>query len=464
MKNSIKKILCLLCALALVLSLAACGGDGDKTDSADMSSEQGSVDYTKPEVSSGSKYAEEDWNPYATISDSIKGSIVRFATWADHTATEGALPLSKFAEDTGLGVELYLVAESGYVNSLMTKIASGDIPDVFVNNSGSTDFPVTLQIASPINKVSTVDLNEPIWDQTMLESATIEGNIYMVNTIGSPWSGSNLVYYNKRIFSENGFKTPEEYFKEGKWTWDNLLKCAKTVKTLGEGYKGLYVSSDDFISSLDTGFMKYDSQSGRFSSGVNDARLLEGYQWYADARDQGLLDGSVNDFVTGKCALVVRGPYGLKTNGYFINMDQSDIGYTHLPSWEEAEGFITSSVYRMYGIIDGAPNADAAGYFLRYWLDPSNYDLNNAFISVDAGNFYYGLTNIPATEKYFPRDYSCLALIGEASNTLYTKVRQVSSAGVKTAIDEVGNVVDKAVNAANDLVQKKLAADRERYK
>ena len=118
----------------------------------------------------------------------------------------------------------------------------------------------------------------------------------------------------------------------------------------------------------------------------------------------------------------------------------------------------------MYGIIDGAPNADAAGYFLRYWLDPSNYDLNNAFISVDAGNFYYGLTNIPATEKYFPRDYSCLALIGEASNTLYTKVRQVSSAGVKTAIDEVGNVVDKAVNAANDLVQKKLAADRERYK
>ncbi len=464
MKNSIKKTLCLICALALIFALAACGGsDSDTASKNSTSSEEGDVSATTPSVEKGSKYDDPNWNPYATISDSIKGSTVRFATWVDHTQTEGAVPMSTFEQDTGLKLSLFTVPESGYVNNIMTKMASGDIPDVFVNNSGSTDFPVTLQIASPINKVSTVDLQEPIWDQTMLETATIEGNVYMVNTIGSPWSGSNLVYYNKRIFQENGFKTPEAYFEEGTWTWDNLLKCAKNIKTLGDDYKGIYVSSDDFISSLGTGFMKYDYKTGRFTSGVNDNRLLEGYQWYADARDEGLLDGSVASFMQGKCALVVRGPYGLKTNGYFIDMDQSDIGYTYLPSWEEGEGFITSAVYRMYGIIDGAPNADAAGYFIRYWLDPANYDLNNAFISVDAGNFYYSLTNIPATEKYFPRDYSCLALIGEASNSLYTKVRQVSSAGVKTAIDEVSNVVDKAVSSANEVIVKKLEDDRKNY-
>ncbi len=461
MKNSIKKALCLICALALVFALGACGGDSDTTSSEGISSEQGSVVPTQPSGVQGTEW--ENFNPYATISDTVKGSIVRFATWVDHAETEGAMPLANFAEATGLGIELFIVPESGYVSTIMNKMAAGDIPDVFVNNSGSTDFPVTLQIAAPINKVSTVNLQEPIWDQSMLESATIEGNVYMVNTIGSPWSGSNLVYYNKRIFAENGFKTPEAYFEEGKWTWDNLLKCAKNVKTLGDDYKGVYVSSDDFISSLSTGFMKYDSKTGRFSSGVNDARLLEGYQWYADARDEGLLDGSIATFQQGKCALVVRGPYGLKTNGYFIDMDQKDIGYTYLPSWEEGEDFITSAVYRMYGIIDGAPNADAAGYFIRYWLDPANYDLNNAFISVDAGNFYYALTNIPATKKYFPRDYSCLALVGEASNALYTKVRQVSSAGVKTAIDEVGNIVDKAVTTANKVVEDKLKADREKY-
>ena len=86
MKNSIKRILCLMCAVALVLVLGACGGTED-VNSADMSSEQGSVDYTKPEVEEGSIYADPNWNPYASIPESIKGTVVRFATWIDHTQT-----------------------------------------------------------------------------------------------------------------------------------------------------------------------------------------------------------------------------------------------------------------------------------------------------------------------------------------------------------------------------------------
>lgn len=89
----------------------------------------------------------------------------------------------------------------------MTKIASGDIPDVFMTNEGDGAFPVTLQIAAPINKVSSVDLNDPRWDKTYLDGATIEGNTYFVQTIGSPVSNGNLVFFNKRLFRENGFTT-----------------------------------------------------------------------------------------------------------------------------------------------------------------------------------------------------------------------------------------------------------------
>ena len=197
--------------LMLVFAMTACGGDEKQDSTSSENSEVASneiVSAIKPAISSGSPYI--DFDPYATISDSIKGTTVRFATWVDHTQPEGAVPHANFEADTGLKVELYTVKQDGYVNALMTKMASGDIPDVFVSIEGDGCFPATIQIAAPINKVSTVDLNEPIWDQTMLESATIEGNIYMVNTIGSPWSGSNLVYYNKRIFSENGIKPPEE--------------------------------------------------------------------------------------------------------------------------------------------------------------------------------------------------------------------------------------------------------------
>ena len=466
MKNNFKKILCVVFAMCIALfALTACGdGDGNTDVSSQAptgnNGDDSEVIATKPSGIEGTEW--ENFDPYATAAG-LKGTTVRFATWIDHTETEGAVPLANFEADTGLKVSLFTVPQSGYVNTLMTKMASGDIPDVFVNNERDGNFPMTIQIAAPINKVSTVNLDEPIWHKSMNESGTIDGNVYLVNTIGTPWSGSNLVFYNKLIFEENGFKTPADYYAEGKWTWDNMLKCAKDIKALGADYKGIMLESNILIDSLNTGFIKYDYKTGTFSSGVNDKALLEGYQWYADAKEQNLLDGSFEAFRANKCGIVVRGPYGLKNTGYFMDMRPEDVGFTYLPSMEEGGEFKISSIYRMYGIIDGAPNADAAGYFIRYWLDPDCYDLENTFLTNAAGNFYYELTNTEATDKYFNYETACMTLIGKDIKEIWTPVRNASSAGVKTAIDSVSNIVDQAVAKANEIVQAKLAADRLKY-
>jgi ABC-type glycerol-3-phosphate transport system substrate-binding protein len=265
------------------------------------------------------------------------------------------------------------------------------------------------------------------------------------------------------LFEENGFKTPKEYYEEGKWTWDNLLKCAKDIKALGADYKGIMLESDILIGSLGTSFIKYDYKTNPFSSGINDKALLEGFQWYAEAREQGLLDGSFATFQANKCGLVIRGPYGLKTTGYFMDMNPEDVGFTYLPAMEEGGDFYIDGIYRMYGICDKAPNADAAGYFIRYWLDPDCYDLENTFLTNAAGNFYYELTNTEATDKYFNYETACMTLIGKDIKEIWTPVRNASSAGVKTAIDSVSNIVDQAVAKANEIVQAKLAADRLKY-
>lgn len=465
MKKGIKRALCLICALLmLVFAMTACGGKKDKDANASKAPTQsaGDVVANKPSIDPESEWA--NFDPYATISDSIKGQTVRFATWIDHTTTEGAVPLANFEADTGLKVELYTVKQEGYVSALMTKMASGDIPDVFVSNEGGGCFPVTFQIAAPINKVSTVNLKEPIWDQTMLATGTVNGDVYLVNTIGTPWSGSNMVFYNKPLFEENGFKNPKEYYEEGTWTWDTLLKCARDIKALGPDYKGIGLESDILTDSLGTSFIKYDYKTNLFSSGINDKALLEGYQWYADAKEQGLMDGSLETFKTNKCGLFIRGPFGLKSTGYFMDMNPEDVGFTYLPSMEEGKIGRISSIYRMYGIIDKAPNADAAGYFIRYWLDPDNYDLNNTFLTIEAGQFYYELINRTADEKYFCFDKPVATLIGESVSVFWSPVRSASSAGVKTALDSVSNKVDQAVTAANKLVQDKVAADKLYYK
>lgn len=458
MKNTIKRIVCVLFSLfVLVGAMSACGSkDNASSDSGTASNKpsgSGATDVSAltPSIEAGSPY--ENFDPYASIPDSIKGSTVRFATWIDHTQTEGAEPLANFEKDTGLKVSLYTVAQGGYVKTLQTNIASGDVPDVFVSNEGDQNFPLTMQFAAPINKVSTVDLKEPIWDQSMLATATIDGNVYLVNTIGSPWSGSNLCFYNKTLFEENGFTTPAEYYEQGNWTWATMKKVMKDVKSLGTDYKGGMVDVEVLGDSAGVSFVMYDYKSSTFKSGVNTKELLATYQWYADAREEGLLGGDFQSFKEGKCGILLTGVYGLKKTGHFKDMDPNDVGFTYLPSLEDGSPSKGSSIYRMYGIVAGAPNANAAGYFIRYWLDPKNYNLNDTFITIDAGNFYYSLINKTADEKYFNFDDSVCTLVGAGNSGVFINgPKGASSAQVKTKLDAVSNVVDQAVVAANKII------------
>ncbi len=466
MKKGIKRVLSLICALlVLVLAMSACGGGDDNTTASNNSSTDGDTVKSTVEVPSQDIPDEwKDYNAYAYMDPSATAKPVRFATWIDHfNDSEGAVPLSTIEADTGLKVEIMKVEQSSYVSTLMTKIASGDIPDVFVNNETTQGFPLTLQIAAPINKVSSLNLEEPFWDQSAIATGTIDGNVYLINAVGSPWFGSDMVFYNKTIFEENGFKTPEEYYAEGNWTWDNMLKCAKEVKNIDSTYSGMFLETDILTGSMGTSFVKYDYKTATFSNGTQDPKLLEAYEWYAKAKEEGYLDGSMALFTQGKCGLGVRGPYGLKASGYWTNMNPEDVGFTYLPTMEAGDTPLINAIYRMYGIVENAPNPEGGAYFLRYFLDYRNYDLDNAFLTVEAGNFYYELTNTTADQEYFTFDGPVATLVGDDTKAFWSPARNASQAGMKAAIDSVSNLVDTAVAKANDIIQQKIEADRIKY-
>ncbi len=458
MKTNFKRIICAIFAFAtLVCALSACSGSGTGSETG---SQAGTISGDDESIKSTEVEYTGEWagfDPYATISDSIKGQTVRFATWIDHTQTEGAKPLANFYNDTGLNVQLFNVAQGDYVQKIITSIASKDIPDVFKSNEGKDNFPLTLQIAAPIDKVSTVNLDEPIWHKSMLETGTIDGHVYLVNTVGSPWSGSNLVYYNKTLFEDNGFKTPEEYYAEGNWTWATMLKAMKEAASLSTADNKIFggvIDIDILADSAGVSFCMYDYKTATFSSGVNKKELLQAYTWYNQAREEGLLGNGRGDFANGNAGICITGVYGLKKTGYFKDMNPEDIGFTYLPALEDGSKGKVSAIYRMYGIVAGAPNADAAGYFLRYWLDPKNYDLEETFVTNKAGNFYFELTNTEADDKYFNFDDVCATFIGQKDASVFNgEASRVAPGGVKTKLDAVSNQVDKAVEAANKKIQ-----------
>ena len=462
MKTSFKRLVCaLFCLCILIGAFAGCAGDKAKNNSSaggssgsggnsGNTSDTGTFEIPSTDVGSGQEKVDD---PYASIPESSKGKTVRFANWGD--VDEGTF--EKFYQRTGIKAENYQVRQGSYVSTIRNKIAAGDIPDVFIDNDGG-GFPITLSIAQPINKCSSVNLNDSVWDQSMMATATIDGNVYLVNTKNSPHTGANLVYYNKALFNELGEKTPEEYYKDGEWTWDTMEQMLK--RFVSAGYVGANVNPRMFVGSAGGTFIKWDYKNGKFVNNTDSKELQEAYKTWASWNSQGLLGAEMTMIQEGRAAMYCLGVNGLKSDGHWKDMDPNDLGYCYFPSQEEGGKAKVHAIYRMYGIVRGAPNADAAGYFLRHFLDSSNYNMKSTFHSDKARDFYYEIINTPADQKVFTYDGHCASLAGYAEYEFYNDVGSADPNDIYTKIQSISNKVDKACEAGNAEVQKV----KDRYK
>jgi len=391
----------------------------------------------------GSSGGSSSSNPYASIPNNIKGQTVRFATWENLSSYD----FNKFYQDTGIKAEIYLVRQSGYVAMINTKMASGDFPDVIVDNDGG-GFPITASILQPINKCSTVDLSDPIWDKGLMETATIDGNVYLVNTVNSPWTGANLIYYNKTIFDRLGEKTPEYYYARGEWTWDTMEDMCGRFAAAGIAPGNF--NPKMFIGSAGTSFLKWDYKNSKFVNNVNDPKLTVAYETWSDWSLKGYVGATMYQFETGQAAMYATGSFGLKSDGYFKNMDPDDIGYCYLPAQSKNSTAKVSATYRMYGIARGAKHANAAGYFIRHFLDSSNYNMETTFHSDRAREFYYEIVNTPASDKYFTFDGHCAYMAGLDEYEFYNAIGfNTEPSDVYIKIQSVSTQVDKACTAGN---------------
>ncbi|MCR2023344.1 extracellular solute-binding protein, partial [Blautia pseudococcoides] len=106
-----KLAVCLLCGVMSAAMLTGCGGSGD----------------------SGSKEAEADGS--GKKSDTTL-TIMASQDWVYDAEMELG---QKFEEETGIKVDYQIVPSDQYYNLLMTKLNSGEGPDIFGGQSGSYD-------------------------------------------------------------------------------------------------------------------------------------------------------------------------------------------------------------------------------------------------------------------------------------------------------------------------------------
>ena len=114
----------------------------------------------------------------------------------------------QFEEENGIKVDYQIVPADQYYNMLMTKLNSGEGPDIFGGQSGSFD------IVSQYNvEKNAVDLSDQAWvdtyDEFAKEQTSVDGKVYGMTYYDV--STDYYVVYNKKIFEENGLEIPTTY-------------------------------------------------------------------------------------------------------------------------------------------------------------------------------------------------------------------------------------------------------------
>ena len=392
---------------------------------------------------------------FDSVPAELEGTTVKFATWINHRSNESAAVLDDFTNLTGIEVELVSITQSDYISKLTSLISAGQSPDVVVNNG---EFPNILQVLQPLDGTK-LDTTDSFWDQAVVKLGTIGGRPYLVNAKNSAWNmASPCVYYNNKIFEDNGITTPALYLAEGRWTLDNFYKCARELAQVCSEV-GAGIETSAYFSTDASGMEKYDAATETFTSNLSDSAVTKVWQDMIKARENGSVkvndEGGRHLFVSGKMGMIFTSAYGLRKYGWMNDMDINDLSFVTPPRAESgSEEVYGGSMFRSYGICKGASNADGAAYFLRYFLNADNYDESELYKNDDAAELYKKLSeNQNYNNPVF--DYGIMSLMSTTSLPLYEifpDLADCSSAQVTTALNAGANKLNSCITRANMII------------
>ncbi len=472
MKKKLYQLTALLLSLAMLFAFAGCGKkkastkkeeagtlvdfedettevggdtDGDGTDSDGNSGSGGGngggATVEKPVEMTGS-------DPFANIPKRLKGTTVTFAVWGDEGADMYKKILTAFEKKTGIKAKFKTYNEGEYISLIAKDINGGNAPDVFICNG---ILPQAAEIAQPLNNI--LNLNDDFWADIITERTTIAGKTYFVNSFESCWMDYQFPVYNKKIFSDYGLTTPTDYYKQGKWTYENYKKCLEQVKATGN--IGGMLSPTTMATAMGTPVVSLDVSTMTFKNNLT--ATAPAFQFAARIFKEGLWSSTAwwGTFASGQIGLYMdAGRYGVVSNGYMKDTTPSDLAAVPLPT--SYQGNATKQVVadRCYGIAKGAKNPEGAAYFLRYWLDYEYYEKAGVdpFMNNSVKKVYFEDV-MPLVKKEGANiDYWTVCSRYGGIPDEISQVTKVDEAQVGTELAKHNGAVQNAVNKYNDKI------------
>jgi multiple sugar transport system substrate-binding protein len=136
-------------------------------------------------------------------------------------------------KNPGIKVDFDDVPSDDFQQTALTRIVGGTPPDSMeLHPAWVLSFILANQLTELTDRAKD---DKGAYIPAQLEFWSNQEKLY-----GMPYySGPSFIFYNKSLFQKAGAKTPEEYEKEGNWTWSTLQEAAKKV-TSGSGADKVY--------------------------------------------------------------------------------------------------------------------------------------------------------------------------------------------------------------------------------
>ena len=241
-----KKVLAILCALALVVSAFA--GCSDNAETSSAASDTSSA--TSSEASSEA----------STSSESSEPVTLRYMWWGSQTRHDQNIEMLNMymEQNPNVTVEYEYGGFDTYWDKASAMAAANNLPDVWQNS--------VAYILSYADKGQLVDMNPYIesgvidcsdWEEVFVNLGVIDGKNYGL-TLGN---SAYCMIYDPDAFAEAGLEEPTF-----DWTWDDYLNAIKVITEKTDLY-----GDCQFPSSIMEGYQQFLRQNG-LPGVVNEAR------------------------------------------------------------------------------------------------------------------------------------------------------------------------------------------------
>lgn len=388
-----------------------------------------------------------------SVPKSLKGTTVKHLIWWNPGTTEKR-KAEIFKKETGIEIKWIVSGVDKHTTKLASMIGQGNSPDLAP--MVMTDFPtsITNDYFQTLD-AGKLNLDDKIYDLNTMNQYKWNGKYYGAMIKSSTMVTFYPVFFNKDLFKKLGVKDPYQLWQEGNWNWETLvqtcltLKQDKGIKTPLSGDYGLNFLSN----SAGADAIEYDGNGGiinnadpKNSTAYN--KVLKGWQFLNTLKFEHKVLGSESygGFYSGDVPMLLTGNYVAQRGDVFDKNVKFNWGFAPTPS-PKGSNVVLPGEAKLWGFPKGAKNTEAAGYWLRYWLD-SAYDPTDAPLWSDKADGLLSFTSwMWEQEKSFMNYKGIVAYGGNyTAGQMFNELSECGSNNVKTVLEKWSGVLDKNIS------------------